>query len=275
MATDQKQLIQRIDVRTMKKDIKRLREADVVKESQKIVGLGTTDTEKLQPEEALKNEALPQVTNREIDALDKTKQYANENEKQQIFLFQSQKKDIEAELQKVAEKKQQIGFEKSKIVAEQTYWQEKLNPILEQEKTATEDQKDPLEKQKWPIEQALAKLKTTIKNFDENNEKLSQEENGLTIKISEINHTLKEIYDTILKREVHKKTALQKEQQTVATETTPNLTPPKTLEDTEKTPDSQEKIYEKTSKNNDQEQKRKFMEDVEKWVNSSKEEQEN
>ena len=37
MATDQKQLIQRIDVRTMKKDIKRLREADVVKESQKIV----------------------------------------------------------------------------------------------------------------------------------------------------------------------------------------------------------------------------------------------
>ena len=272
MATDQTQLIQRTDVRTMKKDIKKLREADVVKESQKIVGLGTTDTEKPQPKEELKKEVLPQVTNKEIDALDKTKQYANENEKQQIFLFQSQKKDIETELQKIVEKKQQIGFEKNKIIAEQTYWQEKLNPILEQERTATEDQKDPLEKQKWPIEQSLAKLKNTIKNFDENNKKLSQEENGLTTKILEINHTLKEIYDTILKREVNKKTALQQEQQTVVTETTPKSTQPKTSEDAEETPEPQDKIYEKASTNNDQEQKRKFMEDVEKWVNSSKEE---
>src|SRR5438105_265657 len=98
-------LFKRTDIRTMKKDIKMLRELDAHKESQKIMGtvetacpvlakkiipaLKTPAPKQIAPAKP-EEKALEQIALQDTSKMMAAKQYANEQEKQQIFALESQ-----------------------------------------------------------------------------------------------------------------------------------------------------------------------------------------
>ena len=134
--TKEKELLQRINIRTMKKDLKQLRELDARKESERIVMLKTARREpavtqqqpqdmdvaepklqqksiSIQEKEQLEPESIPNipprtfsvpsVTQKQPVAQDQhipshVKMYANEVEKQQIFSLESEKRNLETQL---------------------------------------------------------------------------------------------------------------------------------------------------------------------------------
>src|SRR3989344_6886410 len=131
MAVDQKELdkkiLQRTHIRTMKKDLKALRETDSVKERQKISDLPLIEKkiEKIVP---LPSKTPPPSPN----PLKNISGQANENEKQQIFLLGGQKLAASQELQNITQKQEPtLALEKNNALLEQKDWQGKLSPILE------------------------------------------------------------------------------------------------------------------------------------------------
>jgi hypothetical protein len=114
-----KEFLKRAEVKTMKKDLLDLREADALKERYKIVNIKTLEEQrqeqekKLQLTEAAKAEAknagrekvLGENATQERIAEKDLKEYATEQERQQIFMFESQRLGFEDQVLEIDNKK--------------------------------------------------------------------------------------------------------------------------------------------------------------------------
>ncbi len=367
-----KEFLQRENIRTMRKDLARLREADALRESEKIIKTKTPElkegqgsilqkspkefvttpklTKENQPEaqktippiiESQKpqtqfqndlekksseiahhrtkknnydkspvDEALHQKEKIEQGAVTKAREYANEEEKQKIFLLESQKKDLEKQMQAVGgEGDSTLVLEKNKILLEQKNWQEKLKALIEEEgkveaeekniesqenqtnipterqnlekkRWELESQRQKIEKKRWTIENELVKLESAIKDLDENYKIFNSTESKLKNKIAEINNSLREIYANISERETQRiKESSENQKSENARNLYANLEAKKKAEtqNTMESPQIKEKEYLKEipsavkekwaeSTKVEEQQRRKFIEDVEKWA---------
>lgn len=255
-----KEFLSRVEVRTMKKDIQRLREGVALKERERIINLKTSDDirremeEKLQLEnsrqEEIKKQAraraeiLENKANREIEASDQLKEFAGEEEKQKIFYFESEKAELEKQLQAFQKNEEApILLKKNRLMLEREAIEEKLKPILAEEKnieneqklvteteektnvpsdkqklekkrSEIEDKREKIEIKRWETENELEKIEGQIKIADGEYQKLLDSEEKLKSQIEEKNNSLKLIYLGIMKREEEKKIAGQEQAKT-------------------------------------------------------------
>lgn len=264
---DQQVILLKPHIRTMKKDIKRLRELDALKTSQKIIETinkpqavpapapalaPTTKT----PTPAIKTQEIPQkIPASTVGSLEKAEQYASEEERQKIFLLKSRKADAEKELAQLQKEVAMLAPQKTKLETEKKTWQDKLNPILEQEKTAPENQKDALEKQKWPIEKAVADAASNLARLNQNLETINQKISSVKTRLADAESNLQELYGNALRRNVEKK-----REESILPKPSPQPTTPQ--------PSFKEKVQAMNQR--DQDQRKKFLEDIEAWAQSDK-----
>jgi hypothetical protein len=222
-----KEFLKRAEIRTMKKDLRSLREVDALKERDKIAKIKTLEEQQAEQEEKLrKKEAERQVVEKEKRekvlsenavqerlAEKDLKEYATEQERQQIFIFESQRIAFEKKVEEIDNKKDPaLKLEKNKILLEKRDWQEKLNKILEQEKKSEDEQnfllqkdkesnipaeKKGLEERRWEIEKEIQEIEKkrwqvekeleNIENKITENEKNSQ---ALIIEKNDLNQKI-------------------------------------------------------------------------------------
>lgn len=254
-----KEFLKRAEIRTMKKDLQALREADALKERDKIVKIKTLEEQKEEQEKKLAEkerklaqsekagmERILQKSAVEERAAEKDlKEYATEQERQQIFLLESEKVKLGSQAIVIdQEKDPALKLEKNKILLEKRDQEKKLNSILEDEKKLTDEQrfisdkeqtsaipseKKSLEKRKWELddliqetekkrweaEKQLEKIENKIKELDKNSEILVAEKNSLQNKILGIDKSLRDIYSGVIAR-VEEKRRGQAEEQKLA-----------------------------------------------------------
>ena len=114
--THTKEFLSRTEIRTMRKDLSRLREADSLKERNKIATIKTLDEQlaekqkndftvlaSLAPnkEKIKRNKILQKNEEKEAIAEKDLKSYANEEERQQIFLLESQRLGFEKQVDSI------------------------------------------------------------------------------------------------------------------------------------------------------------------------------
>ncbi len=290
MDLEEKKFLDRSTIRTMKKDLAALREADSLKEREKITQIKTSQkptlptpvfkqapeaspikpaaqppksifdspvskpqpapkntiapsfmesvsslqTDKM-PEETPLEKVLQHTTNQEDAAMAGIKQYATEDEKQQIFLLESQRTSLQRQL-KTGDKPQESSLilEKNQILIEQKNWQKKLNPIIEEEakneaeqklleqkealsnvsgerqnlekqRWALEDKRKGMEKKRWVIEEKLSELQSQIQNLDQGYLQSNNKEGDIKNQIISIDDSLRLIYADIKEREEAKR----------------------------------------------------------------------
>jgi len=251
-----KEFLKRAEIKTMKKDLRALRETDALKERSKIATIKTLEEQRLEQEKKLKEkeeaqQELEKVQREKILGENATqermaekdlKQYATEQERQQIFLFESQRLAFEKDVEEINNKKDPaLKLEKNKILLERRDKQTKLNTIIEQEKKLEEEDKfiteksqtstiasekksleerrwdiekeiQEIEKKRWLVEKELQDLETKLNETDKSSELLVTEKNDLSQKILGIDKSLREIYSSIIARvEEQKKGRLQEQ----------------------------------------------------------------
>lgn len=154
------EFLRRAEIRTMRKDLLALREADALGERNKIAKLKTLEEQLQEKKKALEAEALAKSEkaglqevlqkneNEEWEAEKDLKKYATEPERQQIFLLESERFAIEEKIKEIDSKKDPaLKLQKNKLLMKKRDQQKKLDSILEQEKKLEEQQKLVIDKQ--------------------------------------------------------------------------------------------------------------------------------
>jgi len=258
-----KEFLKRAEIKTMKKDLRALREVDALKERDKIAKIKTLEEQRLEQEKILKEKeeerqkleqekrekVLSENATQERLAEKDLKEYATEQERQQIFLFESQRLAFEKKVEEINNKRDPaLKLEKNKILLEKRDWQTKLNAILEQEKKSEEEQNfisqksetstiasekksleerrwdiekeiQEIEKKRWAVEKELETIGNRISEVDKSSELLVAEKNDLNQKILGVDKSLREIYSGIITRVEEQKKG-QLEEQKLAAEAT-------------------------------------------------------
>ncbi len=248
-----KEFLKRAEVRTMRKDLQKLRESDALKEKDKIIKSKTAEQEKLEKlqkekeaEDKLENlqreKVLQSNVSKEREAEKQIKDYAEESEKQQIFLFESQRLALQKQIDDLEkEKEPELALQKNKILMKKSDWEAKLKSIareeqkvenelklisdkekesnvpsekksLEQRRIEIENERQEIEKKRWVIEKELLKLNDDIKKTDEDYQKIITEKDSLKEQITTIDNSLRGIYSKIINRVQERKRG-QAEQQ--------------------------------------------------------------
>jgi len=242
--------LKRAEVKTMKKDLRGLREFDALKERDKIAKLKTTEEQQLEESrkiEAKKQEALQGAekqkreevlgrnTVKEREAEKDLKKYADESEKQQIFLLESERVNLQDQIKEFEAKEEpELTLQKNQAILQQKKTEEKLNAILEEEKkreaeekfieekegqstipsekkaleerrSELEEQREEIEKKRWVVEKELAIITDTIRNIDLSSQNILTEKNVLQSKIKEIDASLRAIYSGVIAKEEEKR----------------------------------------------------------------------
>lgn len=263
-----KEFLKRAEVRTMKKDLRALREFDALKERDKIARLKTLeeqleekkkldaalagkikkqDTKKestdIKPEELARIENVLEKNEDEEKIAEKDiKSYATEEERQQIFLIESQKFNFEGQVAEIDKKKdpelklqenglllqrkdQQVKLDL--IVEEESKLEKEQNAITEREKTTTiTDEKrgleksrseidkkiEDIEKKRWEIEKQIQETDNKISQVAALLEQNSTQKSDLKNKAAGADKSLRDIYSVIMTRETEKRQGLEKEQ---------------------------------------------------------------
>lgn len=237
--------LKRAEVKTMRKDLLKLREVDAVKERDKIANLKTVEEEILAPVRRM-DEGVKKVfeanLQKEHEAEKDLKKYANEAERQQIFLLESEKVQKEDELKQAeTQKEPELLLKKNHLLIEQRKLEEKLALIkneeqkleneqkyieeregqsnvpaekktLEESRSEMEQNRQEAEKKRWSVEKELAENGEQIKNADYDLEILSALKNKLIGRIKEIEGFLREIFSAIIAREEIKRAGQAEEQ---------------------------------------------------------------
>jgi predicted nucleic acid-binding Zn-ribbon protein len=168
--------------------------------------------------------------NQEYNAEKDLKTYATEQERQQIFLFESQRFNFATQIKDIDEKKDPaLKMEKNKTLLEIGNWQTRLNSIVEQEKKLEDEQKliaqkeqtsaipserkslserkwdldkgiQDIEKKRWEVEKQIQDYEAKIKIFDQSSGQLVVEKNNLRDKMLGIDKSLREIYSGVIAR---------------------------------------------------------------------------
>jgi len=178
-----KEFLKRAEIRTMRKDLQALREADALKERDKIAKIKTLEEQleekkKIQAAKLAEREKLAQLKevllkNAEEEKMveEDLKNYATEAERQQIFVLESQRFDFEKQVDKIdKEREPELKLEKNKLLLQEQNQQAKLNSILEEEKkletekrfieekeqtTTIVSQKRTLEQSRWDLDKKI------------------------------------------------------------------------------------------------------------------------
>jgi hypothetical protein len=239
-----KEFLKRAEIRTMRKDLRALREFDALKERDKIVKIKTleeqrleqakrlAEKEKLQSQtEQIKREGVLEKNATEERLAEKDlKEYATEQERQQIFQFEAQRLSFGKQADAIdREKDPALKLQKNRIIVEKRNWEEKLKSVLEQEKKLEDEQNfiaqksqqsvigpekksleqrradidvniQEIEKKRWEIEKQLGSLEKKIKDTDASSEQLAQEKNSLKQKILGIDKSLRDMYSGVIAR---------------------------------------------------------------------------
>src|SRR3989344_2785394 len=123
-----KEFLKRAEIITMRKDLQGLREADALKERDKIVKGNTVEAQKAElekkreeEEKALEAQQRENVLSKNIreerSAEEQIKSYAEESEKQQIFILESQRIGLEKQIDILEqEKESSLALEKNQIL---------------------------------------------------------------------------------------------------------------------------------------------------------------
>lgn len=249
-----KEFLKRAEIRTMKKDLLALREVDSLKERDKIAKLKTLEeqleerklqiekeakarNEKFQREEVLqKNAGQERLVEKDL------KNYATEQERQQIFLLESRRFEFEKQVDAIdKEKDPALKLEKNELLLQKRDWQTKLNSVLEQEKKLEDEQKftiekeqtttiaaqrkslqqsrgdidkkiQDVEKKRWEAEKQIEDTDNKVSQIDKSSEQLVIEKNGLRDKILGVDKLLREIYSAVMAREEEKRRGEAQEQ---------------------------------------------------------------
>ena len=251
-----REFLKRAEVRTMRKDLQALREVDALKERYKIVNIKTLEEQqaeqqkKLQALEQLKAEAekagvekvLGQNANQERIAEKDLKNYATEQERQQIFLLESQRLEFEKQTDAIdKEKDPALKLEKNKTLLQRRDWEAKLSAInednrkldteenflnekiaqtqiaaekkgLEERRWEIEDKRKEIEKKIWEVEKQQEAIENKLKEIDKNSELLVLEKNKLRDEILGIDKSLRDIYSAVMAREEERRSGMAKEQ---------------------------------------------------------------
>jgi len=312
------EFLKRAEIRTMHKDLRALREFDALKERDKIAKIKTLEEQlqerakvnqaeiaKIQAErqEAVKREEVLTRGEREERLAEKDlKNYATEEERQQIFLFESQRLSFEKQIDAIdKEKDPALRLEKNQLLIAKKQEEGKLSTILEQEarleseqstiaekeKTANlpaekkaleqsrwdlEAKMQEVEKKRWAQEKAIQDAQDKITQLDKLLEQLITDKNDLRNKVLGIDSSLREIYSGIMAREEEKRRGQSEEQkaqrevmaqaQAERKEQVQRQQWSKPVSGTKTAPDSfKEKMA--TAAKAEQEQRRKFLQDIE------------
>ena len=253
-----KEFLKRTEIRTMKKDLRALREVDALKERDKIATIKTLEVQleekkkanekanigqiSLEKEKIERNEILQKNENQERIAEKDLKDYATEQERQQIFLLESQRLGFEKQIDEIDKEKDPVlKLEKNQQLLQKRDQQAKLNSILEQEKKLEDEEKfvtekeqtttvpnerksleqsrweldkkiQEIEKQRWEVEKQVedADIKTDI--IDKSSEQLIIEKNNLRDKVLGVDKSLREIFSIVMNREEERIKGQAKEQ---------------------------------------------------------------
>lgn len=264
--TQAKEFLKRAEIKTMKKDLQALRETDALKERDKIAKIKTLEEQreeqekklqeieqaKAEAEKAQREKVLTENVKQERLAEKDLKEYATEQERQQIFLFESQRLGFENQVLEIDNKKDpELKLEKNKILLEKRDWEAKLNSILSDEKKLEDEQKfiaeksetttiasekkgleqrrwdiekeiQEIEKKRWAVEKQLETIENRVKEIDKSSEQLVIERNNLNQKILGTDKSLREIYGAVIAR-VEEKRRGQAEEQRAAREATAKI----------------------------------------------------
>jgi hypothetical protein len=239
-----REFLKRAEVSTMKKDIKAFREADALRERDKIAKIKTIEEleedqrKKLAEQEQAKNEAeqaeIKEILHRneaqEEMAEKDLKKYATEQERQQIFLLESQRLSFEKQIDAIdKEKIPELKLEKNKLLGPRNTIQSQLKSVLEQQKklegeqglvaqkaktSAIDSERKALEERKWELDKEIQEiekkswvLENQLKEADGkidqlggHSEQLVLEKDKLRDKISGLEKSLRDIYAGVVER---------------------------------------------------------------------------
>ena len=321
-------------MKTMKKDLQKLREGEALKEREKIVKLKTPEQEQAeketlqqaQGEEEEKKKREEEAMNRQVvlersaleekEAMGQLKEYADESERQQIFYLEAERQNLIKQLQSLQQEKEPpFLLEKNKFLINKRGLEKKLAEILEQEKKIEGEQKfisesereavsprqkqklekrrnelekerEKIEKKRWVIEKDLETIENQLNKNDQAYQEVLKEESLLKQKIEGIKAQLKTIYLTISQREERKRT-LEKEQKTAEalkraeeeSKKKEEITRQQWKGDATRQPlppiSQKEKLITKLKESTtiEEEERKKFLERVEKWAEEEKKEE--
>lgn len=253
--TQAKEFLKRAEIRTMKKDLQALREVDALKERNKIAKIKTLEEQmeekkkaedlssaKAAVEKAGREEVLTKNEGQERIAEKDLKNYASEQERQQIFLLESQRLAFEKQVDAIdKEKDPALKLDKNKLLLQKRDQQTKLNSILDQEKKLEDEEKfiiekeqtttiasqkkgleqskedldkkiQDVEKKRWAAEKEIQDTDNKVSQIDKSSDLLVTEKNGLRDKILGADKSLREIYSAVMAREEEKRRGQAKEQ---------------------------------------------------------------
>lgn len=260
-----REFLKRAEIRTMKKDLRALRELDALKERDKIVKIKTLEEQLAEQKQKIEAgtqsaqipvpvpkkeyQAVKQVMLRgeqnEREAEKDLKQYATEEERQQIFLFESQRIELENQVDAIDKQKDPaLRLDKNKLLIEKGNWDKKLSEISAEEKKLEDEQKfiaekaqsstipqekQSLEKSRWEIEEKIKQtekrrweaekqiqdLEAKIGQIDKSLSLLVDEKNSLQDRVLGIDRSLRDVYSGVMAR-VEEKRRLEKEQLTAS-----------------------------------------------------------
>jgi len=244
-----KEFLKRAEISTMKKDLMALREVDSLKERDKIAHIKTLEEQRAEQEKELRakeimkaeaekagrEEVLTRNEGQERIAEKDLKNYATEEERQKIFLFESSRLALEKQIDEIDKEKDPASkLEKNKLLLQKRDQQEKLNLILNQEKKLEGEQKviidkeqtttnpsekkgleqsraeldkriQEVEKKRWEAEKQIQDTDARVSQIDKLSDQLVIEKNGLKDKVLGIDKSLREIYSAVMEREEGKR----------------------------------------------------------------------
>ena len=237
------EFLKRAEIRTMRKDLRELRETDALKERDKIAKIRTLEEqlkERTTAQEKISAKALSEKTEREKVLSENSRQermaekdlknFATEQERQQIFILESERLSFEKQIDEIdKEKDPALKLEKNKIQIQKRDTKTRLKPILDKEKKLEDEQKlvveksqtttipsqkkaleqrkwdldteiQNTEKQRWQVEKEIQDLDEKAKEIDKSSEVLVQEKNKLRDKVLGIDKSLRDIYSGVIAR---------------------------------------------------------------------------
>ena len=244
--TQAKEFLKRAEIKTMRKDLLALRETDALKERDKIAKIRTLEEQldeqqkrnetsasakvSADREKAARNEVLQHGETQERIAEKDLKNYGTEQERQQIFLLESQRLGFEKEVDSIdKEKDPALKLEKNNQLLQLRDWQAKLNAILDDEKKLEDQQKfladkaqastipaerkgfeesrwdldkkvQETEKKRWEVEKQIETINNKIAQVDKSSDSLVTQKNDLKNKILGMDKSLREVYSAIIAR---------------------------------------------------------------------------
>ncbi len=264
----------------MKKDIAKLREQDLVKEREKISKIKIPAQKNVPLQAKIPIPAAPIIlkpapvkpANKLEEILDQQQTEVSEEEKQKVFLMKNQKVSLEKQLADSTKSgNSNITSEKNTLIAEKRRWEEKLDGVIkEKAKAVSDDQKQNIEKKEWVAETEIRKMDDRIEALQQQNKQMDGQKNATVAEIKTIDDSLKNIYLQARPEEQKPQIPVIKKPEIKAIHLQQE-SPPLEREFLKQAPVAL-KVKLEQAGTAEQAQRRKFIEDVEKWASEKKEE---